>query len=138
MASGEFDLIERYFTPLSAEATLGIGDDCALLEADHPLLPVGHALCHEAVQGLDPAAAASRLVEGAVKRAKELGTTPLWTTLTLTLPSTDTDWLESFSTALHAALVHHRIGLVGGDTTRGPLAVALQLLCRPAEGIATP
>ena len=31
MALGEFELIERYFTRPVRRATLGIGDDCALL-----------------------------------------------------------------------------------------------------------
>ena len=31
--SGEFALIERYFTRPSARAVLGVGDDCALLQS---------------------------------------------------------------------------------------------------------
>jgi thiamine-monophosphate kinase len=31
MSLGEFELIERYFTRPARNATLGVGDDCALL-----------------------------------------------------------------------------------------------------------
>jgi thiamine-monophosphate kinase len=49
-------------------------------------------------------------------------------TVALTLPTADEFWLHAFSEGLTAAVSEYRLPLVGGDTTRGPLSISVQVL----------
>lgn len=133
MAVGEFDLIQRYFDRSTHEkgVELGIGDDCALLS-----VPEGQQLAVSMdtlvadvhfPAGADPELIAERALRVNLSDLAAMGATPLWFTLGLTLPSSDADWLESFSRGLFAAANEFDCSLVGGDTTRGPLSITLQV-----------
>lgn len=133
MPDGEFDLIQRYFDRVvnGRGVELGIGDDCALLS-----VPEGHQLAvsmdtlvadvHFPADA-DPELIAERALRVNLSDLAAMGATPLWFTLGLTLPSSDPDWLESFSRGLFAAANEFNCTLVGGDTTRGPLSLTLQV-----------
>jgi thiamine-monophosphate kinase len=54
-----------------------------------------------------------------------MGAEPAWLTLALTLPEVDEAWLEAFSDSLFVQLDYYDMQLIGGDTTRGPLAMTL-------------
>jgi len=56
------------------------------------------------------------------------GATPRWITLAVALPSADERWLKGFSEGLFALADRHGIALIGGDTTRGPLAIDITAL----------
>ncbi|HED18301.1 MAG TPA: thiamine-phosphate kinase, partial [Gammaproteobacteria bacterium] len=56
-----------------------------------------------------------------------MGADPAWATLSLTLPSADEVWLEGFAKGLFQLAERYPVELVGGDTTRGPLSVTVQL-----------
>jgi thiamine-monophosphate kinase len=49
-------------------------------------------------------------------------------TVALTLPEVDELWLNSFSQGLAQAVSAYKLPLVGGDTTRGSLAISVQVL----------
>jgi thiamine-monophosphate kinase len=131
---GEFELIDRWFRrPAAAQSApgvaLGIGDDCALLAptpgmqlavSSDLLLEGRHFLSTVAPERLGHKALAVNLSDLAA-----CGARPLGFTLGLALPAVDADWLEGFSTGLLALARAHGCALVGGDTTRGPLAIAV-------------
>jgi thiamine-monophosphate kinase len=56
------------------------------------------------------------------------GATPRWITLAIALPSADETWLEAFAAGLFALAGRYDVELVGGDTTRGPLAIDITAL----------
>jgi thiamine-monophosphate kinase len=61
-----------------------------------------------------------------------MGATPSWFTLSLALPKIDESWLAAFSRGLLAMADEYDISLIGGDTTRGPLTIAIQVAgCLP-------
>ena len=130
---GEFDLIRRYFTPSAfpAHVTIGVGDDCAVLR-----LPAGCEIAISVdtqVAGVhfhtdaDPAAIASRALRCAASDLAAMGAEPLGFTLALTLPSADENWLEKFSAGLLQTAQSLQCPLIGGDTTRGPLCISVQV-----------
>lgn len=134
---GEFELIKRFFQNEQAEAPaegvlLGIGDDCALLQ-----IPEGKQLAVSVdtlVAGIHfPADAEAELIAQRALRTNlsdlaAMGANPLWFTLALTLPETDEEWLRDFSRGLFACAREYKVALAGGDTTRGPLTITIQVM----------
>jgi thiamine-monophosphate kinase len=136
----EFDLIKRYFrrSAGASHVILGVGDDCALLQP-----PEGQQLAvsiDTMVSGVHfPADASPDLVgERALRVALSdlgaMGAKPLWFTLALTLPKPDEPWIKGFSDGLMNAAGLYSCALVGGDTTRGPLTISVQVHGSVAPG----
>ena len=57
-----------------------------------------------------------------------MGAEPAWATLALTLPHVDEQWLTSFARGFSHLAAEYDVQLVGGDTTRGPLSISIQLM----------
>ena len=131
----EFELIARCFAPLGGDAddvVLGIGDDAAVLA-----VPPGHTLAvavDTLVSGvhfpsaIEPADLGYRVAAVNLSDLAAMAARPRWATLALTLPAADEAFVTRFASGLGEALHPHRVCLVGGDTTRGPLTVSLQLM----------
>ncbi|MBW4048051.1 MAG: thiamine-phosphate kinase [Proteobacteria bacterium] len=129
---GEFDLIARYFTRPPVRAALGVGDDCALLD-----VPPGQQLAvstdmliegRHFVPGANPLDLGHKALAVNLSDLAAMGAEPLAFTLALALPKADAAWLEAFSGGLLALADTHRIELVGGDTTKGPLNLCLTVM----------
>ncbi|HUO81474.1 MAG TPA: thiamine-phosphate kinase [Gammaproteobacteria bacterium] len=131
----ERDIIEGFRArpgALRADVVLGIGDDGAVLSLppDSRLVAVVDTL----VEGVHfPAAMPARCIGHRALAVNlsdiaAMGATPAWATLALTLPAADPAWLGEFVEGVAALAVRHDVALVGGDTTRGPLTVTMQLL----------
>lgn len=127
----EFDLIERIRRRAStrADVRLGIGDDAALLR-----MPVGHDLVvttdtlNAGVHfpaDTAPADIGWKALAVNLSDLAAMGATPAWCTLSLSLPSADAVWLDAFLDGFLALAKMHDVALVGGDTTRGPLSIAV-------------
>ncbi|UTA47521.1 thiamine-phosphate kinase [Simiduia sp. 21SJ11W-1] len=133
MALSEFELIKRYFFQ-SARAfgvNMGIGDDCALLSVpENKVLAVSMDTLVGGIhfpRNADPELIAERALRVNLSDLAAMGAEPLWFTLGLTMPKADEQWLEGFSRGLFACADQYNIALVGGDTTRGPLAITIQV-----------
>ena len=133
MALAEFDIIERFFHRAGqhAEVRVGIGDDGAVLRvpSDNELVVALDTL----VAGVHFPADTAPFDVGWKALAVNLsdlaamGAEPAWFTLALTLPKADAAWLEAFSRGLFALADEWNLALVGGDTTRGPLTLSVQV-----------
>lgn len=140
---GEFELIRQFFQPLAETAgtdqlILGPGDDCAIQR-----VPPGRDLVFSVdtlVEGVHfPKHYHSfylgwRALAVATSDLAAMGAEPVCFTLALTLPEADTDWLTGFADGLARASRAFGIALAGGDTTRGPLTLSLQVHGTVAEG----
>ncbi|MEN9550789.1 MAG: Thiamine-monophosphate kinase, partial [Pseudomonadota bacterium] len=129
---GEFDLIETFFKRPARHATLGVGDDCALLAfgqgqqlaiSTDMLVEGRHFLSTVHPRLLGHKALAVNLSDLAACGAK-----PKAFMLALSLPQVDPEWLSEFSQGLWALADEHDIDLIGGDTTRGPLNICITAL----------
>lgn len=135
----EFDLIQRYFQRpfsqgLNADrgmVTLGIGDDCALLQMppNHELAISMDTLVEKVhfLENTDAFLLAQRALRVCVSDLAAMGASAVGFTLGLTLPKLDNQWLDDFSRGLYLAAQQLKIPLVGGDTTKGPLTITLQV-----------
>jgi len=135
MALSEPELIARYFRGCGAQrrdVALGIGDDAALIECASGAQLV--ATTDTLVAGVHfplvvPAAAIGhRALAVNLSDLAAMGARPAWALLALTLPEADEQWLAEFAAGLGAQARAHEVALIGGDTTRGPLTVTVQLL----------
>jgi thiamine-monophosphate kinase len=128
-ALGEFELIERFFTRPVRRATLGVGDDCALLQpTPGTTLAISSDMLVEGRHFL-PTVAADRLGHKALavnlSDLAACGAKPLAFTLALALPHADEAFLASFAAGLFALAEREGCELIGGDTTRGPLTICI-------------
>lgn len=134
---GEFDLIERLFAPLAANAlgARGLRDDAARIDP-----PPGEALIvtKDLMVGgvhfpLDeaPGNVAAKLLRVNLSDLAAMGARPLGYLMGLAVPSEiDLYWMEQFTASLAADQVHFGLSLLGGDTvkTPGPLCLSLTAL----------
>ena len=122
---GEFDLIARYFTRPVRRATLGVGDDCALLSVTPGMqLAVSSDMLVEGrhfFADVDPAHLGHKALAVNLSDLAACGARPLAFTLALALPRVDAPWLQAFADGLLRLADAHQCELVGGDTTQGPL-----------------
>lgn len=130
---GEFQIIRDYFAtaPQGPGVLLGIGDDCALLQAPQNTILATSvdtlvADVHFPAQA-DPAKIAARALRVNLSDLAAMNATPLWFTLALILPHSDALWLQQFSQGLLETAAEFSISLVGGDTTKGPLSITIQV-----------
>ncbi len=134
MASSESELIARFFDGLGAarpDVVLGIGDDAALVQ-----VPDGVEL----VLTTDSLVAGVHFESGAPARSlghralainlsdiAAMGASPAWALLSLNLPSADDTWLQEFAHGFGTLARRHAVALVGGNLSRGALAITVQL-----------
>jgi thiamine-monophosphate kinase len=139
MALGEFDLIRRFFDRPARRNPLGIGDDCALLQpAPGMQLAVSTDLLVEGrhfLSTVDPRRLGHKSLAVNLSDLAACGAQPLAFTLSVALPQVDEAWLAGFAEGLFALADAHDCELVGGDTTRGPLAINIAIFGEvPAGG----
>ena len=136
--AAEFGLIKRHFTRPVQRAALGVGDDCALLRVEpgmqlavssDMLVEGRHFLSTVAPERLGHKALAVNLSDLAA-----CGAEPLAFTLALALPRVDDEWLAGLSKGLFALADEHKIELVGGDTTAGPLNLCITVFGQVPPG----
>ncbi|MCE9660638.1 MAG: thiamine-phosphate kinase [Burkholderiales bacterium] len=137
---GEFDLIARYFTRPVRRAALGVGDDCALLDlAPGMTLAVSSDMLVEGrhfVSTVAPERLGHKALAVNLSDLAACGARPLAFTLALALPAADEAFLAPFARGLLALAERHDCELVGGDTTRGPLTIAITVFGELAPGTA--
>ena len=135
---GEFDLIERYFKRAPLHANVGVGDDCAVWT---PRL--GHQLNFSAdmlVEGrhflstVNPCHLGHKSLAVNLSDLAACGATPQAFLLSLSLPRADEAWLAGFSKGLLALADLHACELIGGDTTQGPLNIAITVMGDTPQG----
>lgn len=132
----EFRLIDRIRERTAQgreDVRLGIGDDAALVAP-----PAGQDLAiaiDTLVEGVHfplgtaPADIGWKALAVNLSDLAAMGASPAWALLALTLPRQENDALRSFIDGFAEGFARlaqpHRLALVGGDTTRGPLAVSV-------------
>ncbi|PIT80332.1 thiamine-phosphate kinase [Limnohabitans sp. 15K] len=135
---GEFDLIERYFKRPALRADVGVGDDCAVWT---PRL--GHQLAFSAdmlVEGrhflstVNPHHLGHKSLAVNLSDLAACGATPQAFLLSLSLPRADEAWLAGFSKGLLELADLHACELIGGDTTQGPLNIAITVMGDTPQG----
>jgi thiamine-monophosphate kinase len=138
----EFEWVEYLKTRMvgRADIALGIGDDAALLQVSAgKLIAISTDTLVQGTHFLPGTPAAYMGHKALAVNLSDLaamGATPRWFTMALSLPAPDALALEPFLDGLLDLADAHEISLVGGDTTRGPLAITITVLGEIAPGLA--
>jgi thiamine-monophosphate kinase len=140
VATSEFELIRRYFTHRPRHAVLGVGDDAALVNVRRgwdlvisaDMLVAGRHF----LRNTDPRQLGHKALAVNLSDMAAMGATPRWATLALALPSVDAHWLTEFSRGFMALARRFDVDLIGGDTTRGPLNICVQIMGEAPHGAA--
>lgn len=135
MAAVEFDLIARLQQRLAGLSSdpgtlLGIGDDGAVLSCPGALAIAVDTLVEGVhfLPGTAPATLGWKALAVNLSDLAAMGARPRWALLALTLPAPDSDFIDAFGGGWAELAGHFAVELVGGDTTRGPLAISVTLL----------
>lgn len=127
----EFSIIDRYFNWHQSSVVVGIGDDCAVIDNDSDKQTVTSV--DTLIGGVhftsdtSPADIAYKSLAVNLSDIAAMGATPSHFTLAITLPQFDESWVSEFSQGLKEAARKYSVSLVGGDTTRGPLSITINV-----------
>jgi thiamine-monophosphate kinase len=128
----EFELIARYFSPRTTHTILAGGDDAALvavtpgmeLAVSTDMLVGGRHFFDDAdAYGVGWKCLAVNLSDMAA-----MGARARWATLSLAMPQADENWISAFMRGFLDLANAFDVDLIGGDTTRGPLNICVQIL----------
>ena len=128
----EFELIARYFSPRTTHTILAGGDDAALvavtpgmeLVVSTDMLVGGRHFFDDAdAYGVGWKSLAVNLSDMAA-----MGARARWVTLSLAMPQADEGWISAFMRGFLDLANAFDVDLIGGDTTRGPLNICVQIL----------
>ncbi len=127
----EFDLIERYFAPLSRDGLVNDGAVIDVPEA-HQIVVSSDTL-NEGMHfwvGEEPEFIAIKALRSNISDLLAMGADPYCYQLNLALPVKDEAWLVRFSEALKEEQQDFGVFLSGGDTTKidGPLSISITAL----------
>ena len=139
-SSPEFDLIARHFTRPAANAVLGVGDDCALVQVTNGMdLAVSTDTMVSGTHffpDVDPETLGHKALAVNLSDMAAMGAMPYWAVLALTLPHVDHAWLGAFAKGFFDLAQEFNVSLVGGDTTRGPLTLTVTIMGEVPAGAA--
>ena len=137
----EADII-RFFTRSDSNVVLGIGDDSALIRPEvgmevavsTDMLVSGQHFFADA----DPYKLGHKALAVNLSDMAAMGAKPRWVTLALALPEslvkTNDKWIELFAEGFHELASSHRVALIGGDITSGPLTICVQIIGEVVKG----
>jgi thiamine-monophosphate kinase len=134
----EFELIRRFFTHRTPRTSLGVGDDAALvrvgarseLAISADMLVAGRHFLADA----DSALLGHKSLAVNLSDMAAMGAAPRWATLALALPRIDEKWLAGFARGFMTLARRFKVDLIGGDTTRGPLTISVQIMGEVPRG----
>lgn len=134
----EFDLIRQHFTRATRHTELGIGDDAALirpsanmeLAISADMLVAGTHFFADA----DPYQLGWKSLAVNLSDMAAMGAQPKWATLAIAFPAANPAWLTEFSRGFFACADRFDVDLIGGDTTRGPLTISVQIMGEVPSG----
>jgi len=137
----EADII-RLFTRSDPNVVLGPGDDSALFRPETGMeMAVSTDMLvsgQHFFTDTDPRKLGHKALAVNLSDMAAMGANPRWATLALALPESlikiDTKWVESFAGGFLELACSHRVALIGGDVTRGPLTICIQIIGEVAKG----
>ncbi len=138
----ESEIIRSFFTSSDSSVAQGIGDDSALIR---PTAGMDLAISTDMLisgqhffSNTDPYKLGYKALAVNLSDMAAMGAIPRWATLALGLPEvlveTREKWLEAFAGGFFELANLHKVSLIGGDTTCGPLTICVQIIGEVEKG----
>jgi thiamine-monophosphate kinase len=128
----EFDLIKKHFTHATPRTLLGVGDDAALIKPSRgQVLAVAADMLvggRHFFMDADPESVGHKALAVNLSDMAAMGAVPRWATLGIALPKADERWVAAMAKGFMALARKHGVDLIGGDTTKGPLNLCVQII----------
>ncbi len=128
----EFELIEKHFNRTNDHGdhvVAGIGDDCAVVEVPRGqhLVVSTDSLLQDVHFPKDtpPEHVGYKSLAVSLSDLASMGAEPAFATLNISMPNDNDSWLEDFSRGFFELADQYGVSLIGGDTVRGPLNIAV-------------
>jgi thiamine-monophosphate kinase len=138
--TSEFEIIRKYFTRPAPSAVLGVGDDCALLKPrEDALLALSTDMLlagRHFLPNTDPEQLGHKALAVNLSDLAAMGADPRWALLAIALPRANEKWIAAFARGLFRLAGRFGTELIGGDTTKGPLAIAITVIGEVPPGLA--
>lgn len=131
----EFEIIEKYFknehSSSKGNLILGIGDDAAIINvSEDSELTISTDTLVSGIhffEDTEPEDIAYKALSVNLSDIAAMGALPRWVTLSLTLPEKDFEWINRFASSFNQLAAEHSVILIGGDLTKGPLSISIQI-----------
>jgi len=129
----EFELIKKYFfrDKDRDDVRIGNGDDCAILK---PLIGYELAMSMDTLiagvhfdDSFSPENIGYKSLAVNLSDLAAVAAEPAWVMLSLSLPDINEKWLAEFQKGFFELFNLYPINLIGGDLTRGPLSITIQV-----------
>tara|TARA_Y100000389_G_scaffold109900_1_gene106995 strand:- start:823 stop:1767 length:945 start_codon:yes stop_codon:yes gene_type:complete len=109
-----------------------IGDDCAIVKFDskknYVFTTDTSLLGPHFTKDYTPEEIGHKSLATNISDIASMGCIPLYALYALTLPKMSDTWIKKFFNGSKPLLKKHKISIIGGDTTKGPLSITIQLI----------
>jgi len=132
--NSEQDLINylKKFKIHNKKIITGIGDDCSIVKFDNNKKYVfttdTSLLGPHFTNDYTPEEIGHKTLATNISDIASMGCIPLYAMYALTLPKMSSSWIKKFFKGAKFLLDKYKISIIGGDTTKGPLSVTIQLI----------
>ena len=110
----------------------GIGDDCSIIKFDNKKKYVfttdTSLLGPHFTNDYTPEEIGHKALATNISDIASMGCIPLYAMYALTLPKMSSVWIKKFFKGTKFLLDKYKITIIGGDTTKGPLSITIQLV----------
>lgn len=110
----------------------GVGDDCAIIKFDSKKKYVfttdTSLLGPHFSNDYSPEEIGYKTLATNISDIASMGCVPLYAMYALTLPKMSDSWIKKFFKGSKILLDKYKISIIGGDTTKGPLSITIQLV----------
>ena len=110
----------------------GIGDDCSIIRFDknkkYVFTTDTSLLGPHFTKDYTPEEIGYKCLATNISDIASMGCIPLYAMYAITIPKMSEKWLRSFYKGANKLLRKYKISIIGGDTTKGPLSITIQLI----------
>lgn len=110
----------------------GIGDDCSILkfknDKKYVLTTDTSLLGPHFTKDYTPEEIGYKTLASNISDIASMGCKPMYAMYAITLPKISSRWIKEFFKGTNKLLKKHDISIIGGDTTKGPLSITIQLI----------
>ena len=110
----------------------GIGDDCAIVKFDakkkYVITSDTSLLGPHFTRDYTPEDIGHKAIATNLSDIASMGCLPLYALYAITIPKMSNIWIKRFFKGTCKLLNQHKVSLIGGDTTKGPMSISITLI----------